>query len=273
MGTNLRPVQNGGEKPRLTPAPMLQSGDLPPGTDFQQKQRRRMLVAAMLLLTALGVILIRDWGMWFAPDDANVDEIETTHAAEPDPVNAAPSKLPLPKPKKHQALNVPAPEPIESPAVVTDRKALPPLDVEVVAGRGSHTLHPRSDAIKVEMQDGTEPISSPLLESAETSQTPATNAAQRVKMSADTTQALQTPVDPSYPVLARQMKVQGAVVIQALISADGSIQDLHILSGPSILASAAQEAVRQWRFKPYLQNGQRVETQAKITVNFTISTF
>jgi protein TonB len=123
------------------------------------------------------------------------------------------------------------------------------------------------------MQDGTEPISSPLLESAETRQTPATNAAQRVKMSADTTQALQTPVDPSYPVLARQMKVQGAVVIQALISADGSIQDLRILSGPSILASAAQEAVRQWRFKPYLQNGQQVETQAKITVNFTISTF
>lgn len=69
------------------------------------------------------------------------------------------------------------------------------------------------------------------------------------------------------------MKVQGSVVIQALIGADGDIQDLRVLSGPSILASAAQEAVRQWRFKPYLQNGQPVETQAKITVNFTISTF
>jgi protein TonB len=69
------------------------------------------------------------------------------------------------------------------------------------------------------------------------------------------------------------MKVQGAVAIQALIGASGEIQDLRILSGPSILASAAQEAVRQWRFKPYLQNGQPVETQARITVNFTISTF
>ena len=187
MEPNLKPVYDGGEKPRsLTPHPMLQSGYVPPGTDFQQKQRRRMFVAAILLLTALGVILIRDWGLWFGAGDAKVDEIETTQAAEPDQVSSAPSKLPVAKPKKQVALNVPAPEPIESPAVITDRKALPALDVEVVAGRGSHTLRPGSDAIKVEMQDGTEPISSPLLESAETRQTPATNAAQRVKMSADT---------------------------------------------------------------------------------------
>jgi protein TonB len=91
-------------------------------------------------------------------------------------------------------------------------------------------------------------------------------------MSVDTSHVLERPVQPSYPMLARQMKVQGAVILQALISADGTIQDLKVLSGPAILASAAQEAVRQWRFKPYLQNGVPVETEAKITVNFTIST-
>ena len=74
-------------------------------------------------------------------------------------------------------------------------------------------------------------------------------------------------------MLARQMKVQGSVVLQALIGKDGLIQDLRVLSGPGILSTAAQEAVRQWRFKPYLQNGQAVETEANITVNFTISTF
>jgi protein TonB len=73
-------------------------------------------------------------------------------------------------------------------------------------------------------------------------------------------------------MLAREMKVQGAVILQALIGTDGGIQDLRVLSGPAILATAAQEAVRQWRFKPYLQNGVPVETEAKITVNFTIST-
>ena len=80
------------------------------------------------------------------------------------------------------------------------------------------------------------------------------------------------PVEPTYPLLAKQMKVQGAVVLQALIGKEGDIQDLHVLSGPAILSAAAREAVKQWRFRPYLQSGQPVETEARITVNFTIST-
>jgi len=79
-------------------------------------------------------------------------------------------------------------------------------------------------------------------------------------------------VEPNYPLLAKQMKVQGAVVLEALIGRDGNIQDLHVLSGPTILSTAAREAVKQWRFRPYLQSGQAVETEARITVNFTIST-
>jgi protein TonB len=68
------------------------------------------------------------------------------------------------------------------------------------------------------------------------------------------------------------MKVQGSVILQALIGRDGSIQDLRVVSGPAILAAAAREAVKQWRFKPYLQDGSPIETQARIIVNFTIST-
>jgi protein TonB len=68
------------------------------------------------------------------------------------------------------------------------------------------------------------------------------------------------------------MKVQGSVVLDAVIGRDGTIQTLKIVSGPTILANAAMEAVRQWRFKPYLQAGEAVETEARITVNFTIST-
>ena len=49
-----------------------------------------------------------------------------------------------------------------------------------------------------------------------------------------------------------------------------TIENLSVLSGPAILATAAQQAVRQWRFKPYLQNGQPVETKTRITVNFSI---
>lgn len=74
----------------------------------------------------------------------------------------------------------------------------------------------------------------------------------------------------TYPLLGRQMKVQGSVLLQAFIGADGVIRDLRVLSGPAILASAAREAARRWQFKPYLQNGKPVDTQATIAVNFTI---
>ena len=79
-------------------------------------------------------------------------------------------------------------------------------------------------------------------------------------------------MQPNYPLLARQMKVQGSVILQALIGKDGIIQNLRVVSGPHILASAAQDAVRQWHFKPHFEGSEPVETQAKITVNFTIST-
>jgi periplasmic protein TonB len=72
--------------------------------------------------------------------------------------------------------------------------------------------------------------------------------------------------------LAREMKIQGAVVLNALIGRAGNIQHIRVLSGPTILSAAAQEAVKQWRFRPYLQSGQAVETEARIIVNFTIFT-
>lgn len=99
------------------------------------------------------------------------------------------------------------------------------------------------------------------------------DASANVTVPAATAQRVSRSVKPEYPVLAKQMKVQGAVVLQALIDKGGRIEELHVVTGPAILATAAQEAVKQWRFKPYYQQGQAVETEARITVNFTISTF
>jgi protein TonB len=62
------------------------------------------------------------------------------------------------------------------------------------------------------------------------------------------------------------------VRLDARVGKDGGIQSLSVLGGPTILADAAREAVKQWRFRPHLQDGQPVETQVPITVNFTIST-
>jgi protein TonB len=97
-------------------------------------------------------------------------------------------------------------------------------------------------------------------------------AAERVEVSASAANVVTHSVTPGYPTLARQMKVQGSVIMQAVIGRDGLIQELRLVSGPPILARAAEEAVKQWHFKPQYVGAEPVETEAKITVNFTIST-
>jgi TonB family protein len=156
------------------------------------------------------------------------------------------------------------------------RTVLPPLEVEVVAGDNHSTVRPGTNSVHVDLKPGSPP--KPVTDASMAGNAPATaasvttNATERVQMSAGAAEVVSQPVQPGYPMLARQMKVQGSVILQALIGRDGTIQDLHVLSGPAILASAAQEAVRQWRFKPHYLGSEAVETQAKITVNFTIST-
>jgi TonB family protein len=143
--------------------------------------------------------------------------------------------------------------------MATTRTVLPPLDVEVVAGDNHRKVHPGSNASKLDISNAAS--------AAQTDSTPATtNAAERESLA-----AASIPSDPSYPLLAQHMKVQGSVVLQAVIGADGIIENLRVLSGPGILTAAAQQAVREWRFKPIIQNGQAVESKARITVNFSIN--
>jgi protein TonB len=80
------------------------------------------------------------------------------------------------------------------------------------------------------------------------------------------------PVDPVYPLLAQQTNVQGSVVLSARVGQDGSVQSVQVVSGPDILANAAVEAIKQWRFKPRNEGGQLVPAETRITVNFNIST-
>ncbi|MFY9559760.1 MAG: TonB family protein [Terriglobales bacterium] len=76
-------------------------------------------------------------------------------------------------------------------------------------------------------------------------------------------------VDPVYPPEALAQKLQGLVVLQALIGRDGSVQDLKLVRGYFVLGRAAIAAVKQWRFRPYSQNGHALETQTVITINFS----
>jgi periplasmic protein TonB len=78
-------------------------------------------------------------------------------------------------------------------------------------------------------------------------------------------------VQPDYPPLARQVRVQGLVVLRAMISRQGTIEDLQVMSGHPMLVKAAVEAVRQWRYRPYELNGEPVEVETEVKVNFVLS--
>ncbi|HEY1801889.1 MAG TPA: TonB family protein [Terriglobales bacterium] len=242
----------------------------------EQKQRRQMLTALGLLVMALALVIFKNKDFWFPP--SQVAQVETTSQ----PATTAPVAVATaPAQEKHRhalthKVNVPVtvasakPE-VSAPVgpVVTNRAVLPPLEIEVVSGNEAQTAQERNNSVGLDMSAGAH----------QTAQAPSANdlvnnasqSSERVRLSTDTTQVLTHPVEPNYPLLAKEMKVQGSVVLQALIGKDGKIQDLRTVSGPTILSSAAREAVQQWRFKPYYQSGQAMETVARITVNFTIS--
>ena len=77
-------------------------------------------------------------------------------------------------------------------------------------------------------------------------------------------------VQPTYPPLARAARIQGTVVLQAVISKEGGIENLRVLAGHPMLVPAAIEAVRQWRYRPYILNNEPVEVETQITVNFAL---
>jgi len=77
-------------------------------------------------------------------------------------------------------------------------------------------------------------------------------------------------VEPTYPPLAQQARIQGIVVLTAIIGKNGSVQHLQVVSGHPVLAPAAIAAVKQWRYKPYVLNGQALEVETTITVTFQV---
>jgi protein TonB len=262
----------------------------------ETKQRRMMAVALTLLLVALGFVIFQDRDFWF-PDTREAREAEDQPQAQPTAPAASPSTQAVvaeamstdhkktgakPRTKVSPAVATepadPSSPPITAPPMTatTTRTVLPPLEVEVVAGDVHRTIHPGTNSVRVDLQPGSLPQGVPETAAptaaSDTSASVTSNAAERVHLSVDAAEIVSQPVKPGYPLLARQMKVQGSVILLALIGRDGLIQDLRVVSGPPILASAAQEAVRQWHFKPHFQGAEPVETQAKITVNFTIST-
>ena len=76
---------------------------------------------------------------------------------------------------------------------------------------------------------------------------------------------------PDYPPRALQRNIQGTVVLKALVGKDGRVRNVQVLSGPPLLASAVLEAVRAWRYKPFYRNGEPVEFETQVAIEFIIT--
>jgi len=101
---------------------------------------------------------------------------------------------------------------------------------------------------------------------------PVPTSVKRIRVAARVAEAnLIHDVTPQYPPEAGRARLEGTVLLMAVIGKDGSVKDVRVESGLPILAQAAIDAVRQWRYKPYLIDGEPVEVDSRITINFTLS--
>jgi TonB family protein len=90
----------------------------------------------------------------------------------------------------------------------------------------------------------------------------------RVSSEAEARLLVQPVAQPVYPPIARAAHVEGTVVLRALISKSGDVEDVQVISGPPMLTAAAMDAVKQWKYRPYLLNGMPEVVQTTINVNF-----
>jgi len=100
----------------------------------------------------------------------------------------------------------------------------------------------------------------------------ATATPKRIRVSQGVTKGLLIQkIEPKYPPLALAARIWGEVILKAIITKDGEIKELELVSGHPMLTPAAIAAVRQWRFRPYLLNGDPIEVETTVTVTFKIS--
>src|ERR1700678_1848250 len=200
---------------RQTPLPSQ------PALPDAEVQRKRMLIALGILLVALVAVVLKDGYFWFPPSP---EVQEAAFRSKSKSAVAVPTSTPAAPAHEHKAKTA-APAPTEPPlSSTTERAALPPLQVEVVAGNRHINVPAKSNAIHLDVDSGaTSSVSS--APAAAPNAPGGASAGDRVQLSPQTTESVSVSVPPDYPLLARQMKVQGAVRLQALISRDGTIQE------------------------------------------------
>ena len=201
------------------------------------------------------------------PPDAQIDAQTDAQASATTEAAVKPSKPSAGHPAAvHDAMTIKnhpgrTPRPPESPASHTASRSIPPANVE--AAEGSSPEKPTETVANARRDTGHT--------LGRVSMRSGTSSPRMVDVSSGVMAAnLVSASPPSYPKLASLTHMQGEVVMQAIISKDGTVQNLHVIQGHHLLRSAAKNAVRTWQYHPYLVNGRPVEVATIVSVDFTL---
>ena len=238
--------------------------------------KQRWLLRILIASAVIGVfVLVLMYSSWFgnilpaASNQTSASPSETT--AEKTARHSGGPRARRISSKHHAAVVVPtaSDEPLTVVPGITEAAIRSPLAVEVVSGGGHHqVIGTRNDSIYLD-SGGKSLAAADLGDSNTGEETGQIKASEPVRLSSGRVELASPPVVD--PLLAKPQTIEGAVVLLARIGKDGRIQTLQVISGPEILFAAAREAVKQWRFKPYYQSGEPVETETQMTVRFAIS--
>jgi len=233
--------------------PLTVSGSLP-GTTMTSKTRRRDRWMSILTLTVIAVALFLGWTMGYMRRSrkAVAAQARAVVNATPVPAQAKPPEDTVSSASAAARRDQPSPESHLTTPVSQQPSGsgLPPVGGLVVYDKGKVIFQaPPQNSRTSSKEAASQPVRVP---------------------SKIADQYLIERVEPEYPESARKQGIQGPVVLEALVSRDGAVEKLSTISGDSQLVAAATDAVRQWRFKPFVRNGSPEKFQTQITVSFRL---
>jgi protein TonB len=259
--------------------------------------RSKAPMLAIVALVAVAGALYFGWSQLHKPTAAST---ATTGPLQPPPPDFGSGEAAPAPAASHPVAATPVPDSGQAPAEVVNRFARPaktPAAEQVapdqvttpVAVVPSRTNGRASNAAPIEVKTETRRPQSAPQEMAEapsiatlgstsqpealntiahaTTAVPAAPSSQRISQGVSDGLLIKR-VQPLYPQQALQMHTQGKVALQATIAKDGSVRNVRVVSGPAVLGRAASEAVRQWKYRPYTLNGEPIEVQTEININF-----
>lgn len=216
-----------------------------------------MILALVLLLAALIIVVVKSRDVWFRFfSNSASEELQNTPIKSAIPQDSNNRSFHRVRRPMRLKATPPVPTlPVEIQSEIQERIAAPYAEVISSLGQ-SQMIYRRDSSIRLPLRHGST----------------LSNAMQRVTLSSENIEVVSQRPHPGYPLLAKPMNVQGSVALLARIDSAGNIETVQVLSGPEILARAAQDVLKQWHFRPHYQAGKAVETDARITVNFAIIT-